>query len=287
MRALVGCVASIVSVGIALIAFASSDESTKPASKPVSPFARVAIIGASVSNGFGNGVPLSALFAHALRNDADAHVFDHSEGNLFVDPEGLGDRALQKCLDEDATLVVGVDFLFWFAYGVPLLGKDELERRSLRLDTGLELLESVTCPLVLGDLPDLRDARSDWLSPAAIPSVDVLNALNERVAQWAKDKPHVLVVPMASWVKTLVDERWVIPAPEDSEASPELLPFADAIQADRIHPTALGAFVLAHELMASLRTRYTGDAERLVFDGYAEARARALWPVVRETSASK
>lgn len=277
----------VVFVVVGLLAVAGTDDTAKPVAKVTSPYARVAVVGASVSHGFGNGVPLSALFAHALKDDPDAHVTDHSEGNLFFDPEGLGERAITRCITDDATLVVGIDFLFWFAYGVPTLGKDELERRMLRLEAGLELLESLSCPLVLGDLPDLRDAKSEWLAPAAIPSVEVLAALNARVAAWAKERPTVVLVPMATWVKTLLDERWEFPPLEGSDAKPERMAFDAAMQADRLHPTALGAFALTHELMAKLRERFPDDAKRLVFDGYAEARARALWPIVTVAPAEK
>jgi hypothetical protein len=282
------CIVAAIAFGAPLAreAMTQSPRVAAPAKKPIEPVLldRVAILGASVSHGFGNQTPLPAVFRHVLRTKDPKRapvsaIFDHTEGNMYVDPQGFTERAIDACLEERVTLVVGVDVLFWFGYGVALGGKDELERRTKRLASGFALLERITCPLVIGDLPDVRKSTSKLLAPLSIPSVEVLAALNEQIRAWAKPRANVTIVPLASWVTTLHAGTWSVPPPTGSKAKPELLPMVAALQPDGLHPTDLGTHALAHELIAAIRERHGRDAAALVFDGYEEARTRKLWPL--------
>ena len=68
---------------------------------------------------------------------------------FFMQADSLGEQQIQMALDAKPTLVVGIDFLFWFCYGN---GFDEPGRLQ-HFDQGLELLDAIHCPLIIGDIP--------------------------------------------------------------------------------------------------------------------------------------
>lgn len=115
------------------------------------PRPRVAVIGASVSNGFSSrmflalqtpgGDPrrVSEKFLEAEISEAeyerrteglsfrqllgpilkerDLRLIDYSNSMFFQDPAEHAERQVSSVLKRDAQLVVGIDFLFWFVYG--------------------------------------------------------------------------------------------------------------------------------------------------------------------------
>ena len=64
---------------------------------------------------------------------------------FFVQPEAAGRYQIEQALKAKPTLLVGIDFLFWFCYGDGSTDKDRLQR----FEKGLKLLESVECLLRL------------------------------------------------------------------------------------------------------------------------------------------
>ena len=82
-------------------------------SGPALPLDRIAIVGASISAGFG-GTPFGEAFtagAPRSRVDAAANVM------LFRDPLGDIRRQVAQAKAFNATTVVAVDLLFWTVYG--------------------------------------------------------------------------------------------------------------------------------------------------------------------------
>jgi len=101
-------------------------------------------------------------------------------------------------------------------------------------------LQRLRCPVVVGDLPDMRGASSKMLPPEYVPSPELLENLNQRLAAWAKPRPHVRIMPMSVWSARLREgeafehrgERW------EGDESKSLL------QWDRLHPSLEGSFFL-------------------------------------------
>jgi hypothetical protein len=91
---------------------------------------------------------------------------------MFTDAPRIGKDQIEGVLKANPDIVVGIDFPFWFAYG--FVGGEELKAREAKLDEGLNLLEKLTMPVLLGDLPDMTGAQKRMLSPTQIPSPDVL-----------------------------------------------------------------------------------------------------------------
>ena len=117
----------------------AADSTAKTRAEPV--FARMAVLGASVSAGFGleieTGAPTS--LADVLDAAATAEhdpVLNGADLLFFVIPEEVAAKSVAKALEARATLVVAVDFLFWFGYGEVA----NEEERSKRLAAGLAFL---------------------------------------------------------------------------------------------------------------------------------------------------
>jgi hypothetical protein len=191
---------------------------------------RIAIVGASLSAGVA-----APSIATSLRADlpADADVLDAASVTFFQDPFASGAAAVAAARAHRPTLTVALDFLFWFAYAdLPA------DARRDRLEHGLALLASLPGTLVVGDLPDMRDARPRILGPAAVPSPAELAAMNERIRGWAAARPRAVVLPMAAWTRPLVTGEAIELASGERVAAGDLMFF------DRLHPNALGAWHL-------------------------------------------
>lgn len=261
---------SLVLLGALCRAALCDTEAPAPSTSPL--LDRVAVVGASVSFGFGNGLPIAAVVQHAL-GAPPGTVLDASDGAQCFDPFGAGEEAVDRCLERRATLVVGVDFLFWYGYGaIVKRGRTEADVRLERLQRGLAELERLDCPLVIGDLPEFG-ANQRYLAPPAIPKPEVLDRLNAEIRAWAAARPRVLLVPLAECVDTLRAGRWVVAGSPDGVDRETRLTADDVLQSDRIHPTALGTLALVERLLPRLRERYGAAAERLHLDFWKAAAA--------------
>lgn len=204
---------------------------------------RVAILGASLSQGFGARPGWGAAFA-ASRAIPPEVVSEHCTLFFFAKPVEHGTSLAEKARAADPTLVLAVDFLFWFGYGAVDIsgGKLASEDDRLRLlDRGLSLLEPFTCPLVIGDFPDASPAVGKILAPEQMPAPKTLAALNKRVGDWAATRTNVVVLPLAEWMAQIRHGRTIrIGAHEfGKEAAAEWL------QKDQLHPTSEGLIALA------------------------------------------
>ena len=74
---------------------------------------RVGVLGANMSAGFGTGRTLADILHTAIR--APNEVFDTADPFFFRDPLAAGRKATADLQERKATLVVGLDYLFWFA----------------------------------------------------------------------------------------------------------------------------------------------------------------------------
>jgi lysophospholipase L1-like esterase len=242
------------SLSLALLApLAPAPARQKPAGAPVAPAApaarkgealleRVAVIGASVSAGFGLGADTQKLPLNLKRViDAGliakhAALVDASSEMTFLDALGTSKSAFKALEKDDPTLVVALDYLFWFGYGETWGGEKE---RLAALELGLKSLEGLACPILLGDFPDMRTAlqvKNPIIQAKAVPDPATLAKLNERLGVWAKEHKNVIVVPVSKLMGALLagDELRVGPNVWRKGTVSALL------QDDGLHPTLEG-----------------------------------------------
>lgn len=251
---------------------------------------RVVAIGASATAGFGVvasdrtrpelgsfPVPLAAAIGGAF--DPRAATVDFGSGFFFLDPSIVGQKAVEKAVEARPTCIVAVDFLFWFVYGGDdgkggRLASDEA--RLEKLELGLALLERIPTeiPLVVGDLPDTRDAVGKILSPSQVPAPVTLARANERVLAWIAARPNAYRFRLADTTSRLSRGEPVIVAGVKVEPRPN----APLLQPDRLHPTFRGTVALGLQVADTLSEAFgTTVATRVVRDEtVAAARTRAI-----------
>jgi hypothetical protein len=217
-----------------------------PAAPPATPavLMRPAVIGASVSSGFGlereakRSLDLSDVLEELLLVKTEEPL-DVASQWVFMDPENTAKEKAGELLAEEPSVLFGLDFLFWFAYGT----RTTEELHLARFERGLALLDQFPCPMVIGDLPDMRralDAPVKMISPEQVPEPAILARLNARLAAWAAERPRVCVVPLASFVDRVVKgERLELHGNVWEHAADRLL------QVDHLHPTLEGTVGLA------------------------------------------
>jgi len=222
-----------------------------PVSAADSPWARVIVIGASASGGFVISEPFGGTNTDKckLHRYLDAAITAAPIKNLgtslfFLNPDGLADQQIEVATNNHPTLVVAVDFLFWFCYG----DGDTDTERAQHFETGLKQLERIPCPLVIGDIPDASSATNTGIiSASQVPSEAARRAANERLRQWAKSR-HVTVVPLAEFMHE-------VKANESVNLHNGTLPAGKTrslMQADGLHPTPQGAAVLSLGILDAL-----------------------------------
>ena len=231
-----------------------------PAAKP--PWGRIVMVGASASAGFTESEPLGGPKTPQYRLsrylDAALLVAHEPVQNLantmfFIQPEAAGRYQIDQALEARPTLVVGIDFLFWFCYGEGPTDKDRLQR----FEKGLKLLEAVDYPLILGDIPDASGASNDMLPADQIPSAETMSAANRRLKQWAATRRQVVIVSLSGFMRAaMANQALTIHGHTVPEGKTGAL-----LQSDKLHPSALGSAVLALAILDAFQsTRPAHDA---------------------------
>lgn len=239
--------------------------------QPTSATPRIEILGASVSAGYvdlrvgANGesndtVPLLRVLRHIWPRDA-VTMGTRSNIAMFRDPLGFGDRQLRQALRSPPDLVVAVDFMFWFGYGSVARGDRGREARLQLQAAGLQLLDRLQCPIILGDYPDMAGADARILHPRMIPDEESLAELNRRLHAWAEERARVHIFPLAAWVKQLVNEGYPLPLEKGPLQAPPLY----LLQSDKLHATRLGMALLGYQVQGFIR-RALPDGHSLVRD---------------------
>ncbi|MBK7876752.1 MAG: SGNH/GDSL hydrolase family protein [Planctomycetes bacterium] len=205
---------------------------------------RIVFLGASMTEGFGVegeiGAPIwmGDVLRAGLRRDLPP---PNRGSNLlfFADPKGIGTKTAADALAKEPTLVVALDYLFWFGYGE--FAAPELRSESFEL--GLKQLAPFRCPILVGDLPDMQAAlqgKPQMLQAKQLPDPATLTALNERLRAWAKERPNVVLFPLAELNGKLRAGKEITLHGNTIFASE--LP--DLFQSDLLHPTAMGTIVV-------------------------------------------
>jgi hypothetical protein len=158
-------------------------------------FDRVAVIGASVSVGFGTSTNVKDFFEKALPT---AQVKNHADLFMSMNPSRRGSTMIDQTIVENPTFVFAIDYLFWYAYG-----RGSAASRMQFFRSGLDeldrLLQETDAVVALGDLPDMKGASSYMLSADLIPPSEQLSDMNEVLRHWAEGRKNIVLLPLASW----------------------------------------------------------------------------------------
>lgn len=239
---------------------------------------RVAVLGASVADGFGLALELSGeqrsladFLAAAERDGSQRTRLDLADHLLFLQAEPAASAQIEAAAGFQPTLVLAPDLLFWFVYG----DRREAERAAA-LERGLALIDGLRArldaPIVLGDVPDMSAASELMLPRRLRPRAATLANANRRLSGWAAERDDVVLVPLADLAAALSEggplagPGWSI----DPDRSGELL------QADGLHPTVLGTALLlklCFEALAERDARLQGSGAQ----GRSAGAEREAW----------
>lgn len=235
------------------------------AEDPKALFDRMVVAGASLSAGFGPWMEFGKEISFADVLDAGLS-FEHrapvdaSDRNFFRDPEGVGRLAMDKVLQADPTLVVALDYLFWFAYGY-VFGTERMER----FEYGLQLLDEIKCPVLVGTVPDMTPAVGMMLAKSQVPDPESLKAINKRLREWVSKQPNRRLIDLSSFLEKVRGE-------EEIKFGPVVWPGEDAAELlfrDNLHPTIVGTSLLAALVYQDLREYRPGlPAEGFNWDAW-------------------
>jgi hypothetical protein len=236
----------------------ASAPATKPASAPCD---RIVVIGASASAGFGldggtEGKPTLARAIDVMLHRAPGTTRDFSTEMFFLAPSTTARNTVEKALALEPTLVIGLDFLFWFGYGSM---RNESERLTT-MDEGLKLLELFSCPILIATLPDMSEAIGKMLAEAQVPKFETLEELNEKIESWVDDRPNAALVPLPELVAMV---RLGLPVKVRGK---ELPGDFHVLQSDRLHPTVGGLAVLTELSMDALAKKKLTLPANLIWD---------------------
>jgi len=211
----------------------------------------------------------------AMLADPDAsRISLHATPMFFTESHAIGPELLDQALDEDPTLLIALDYLFWFAYGdVDAHGgflADEHERDEL-FELGLSQLARFDGPLVVGDIPDMSPAIGLMLARRQVPKPETLERLNARLRAWAAERPAVIIVPLHDMVEQIrrgkglrIGTRFW--APEQT---------ATFVLSDKLHPSPDGQIATA-TVICDLLGEHVDAIDPSAFDTRADNAERRL-----------
>lgn len=235
---------------------------------------KVVMVGASASAGFTVREPLGGTNTLLLRlnRHVDAAlrsphppVLNVASSLFFLQPESTGRAQVSRALQEKPSLVLAVDFPFWFCYGKGTNDTDRLQR----FEQGLRLLEPLTCPIVIGDLPDASAAVDVILRPDQMPSTNALAVANARLRTWATTRTNVTLVSLATLIQVAEHNRAFslhgksIPAGHTRAL----------LQSDNLHPSPEGSAVIALTMLDALQSKFHFPDHEIQWDPAALVRA--------------
>lgn len=250
---------------VGLLAAGAVDPTTPPTIVAGHLFDRITVVGASASDGFGvsvradqkEGEPkppaVSMNLADVLRYGATEAstpkhpvIHHYASGFFFMNPGPVGRGEIDRALKANSTLLVALDFLFWYVYGtVDASGEPFADEnaRVANLEVGLAQLDRVLCegvPIVVGDIPDMHDAIGKMLSKPQVPKAETLKLVNERLSKWVHDRPGVRMIPLASILDSLKSGAEISLGGKVWDPTK----LGALLQKDQLHPTYCGTVAL-------------------------------------------
>jgi hypothetical protein len=269
-----------------------------PATPTVAPL-RLAVLGASVSDGFGCRLQEArddGEYAAEFRMttmlqlacpELPLATFDGASSTMFLGAKRTGGETAAAARAFGAEAVVAIDYLFWFCYGshkAPTPDGDHEAARLEVLEAGLAELAQFKVPVVVGNIPDMSRAVGKLLRKSQMPPLESIARANERIAAWAKDQPHVHVVPLAKLIAQLHDEQAVDVAGKRFEATPA----APLLLRDDLHAAPAGlaaiACVALHTLQQALPDRAFGQLDPAATLARAKQTMKKLPPPANQPS---
>lgn len=205
-------------------------------------FQRVHVLGASVSEGFGTkkdfgkNVSIGNVLTHVLGQGTK--VTESASGYFFLDPVGTGKSQVEAAKSAKATMLFGVDFLFWYAYGSRMNGDQRVER----LETGLAELAKFEGPIVVGDIPHVEYAlEGGMLMASQLPTLEDTQRCNHVLRKWARERGDVHIVPLAEFLEGIPDKETVRVHGKLYED-----PFLEFYQDDLLHANVPGTIAVTY-----------------------------------------
>lgn len=234
----------------------SQDAATPAAEPAVEPapelFQRIVCVGASASGGYGLRDELNARVKIGSLLDpmiVGTHepILDLGSAYLFQAPTKFATEQIDKAVEHEPSLVVGVDFLFWFTYTPRYTRERVRDPRLDRLEQALAMLDRLECPLLIGDIPDMRSAKDGQgpfggplLHESMIPTAEELQQINARIEAWARERGDTTIVPMAEFMRRAAAGEALSLRGNEWEAGDH----SNLFQRDKLHPTVEGTYGL-------------------------------------------
>ena len=119
--------------------------------------------------------------------------------------------------------------------------KSEQERLE-RFEKGLTLLESIQCPIVVGDIPDASAAiKTGMLRVEQVPTAKTISSSNQRLKEWAKKRPQVAILSISDFLRSaLANQPLTVHKLTIPQGKTRAL-----LQNDLLHTTSRGCAALA------------------------------------------
>jgi hypothetical protein len=219
------------------------------------PLDRIAIVGASVSAGFG-GRPFGDAFEAAAPR---SKVVSYANVTVFRDPIGSAREQIASAIAHGATTIVALDLMFWPVYG----WRSDAGRGAAIASVLGELDGARTAGawIVLGDVPHVITASELMLPKANVPDAATLARHNATIASWASERERVLLVPFAAWAEPLAFGG------EVELSTGERVPARELVAPDGLHANELGVWVLLDRLDHYIEAQLPGTPrDALVFE---------------------
>jgi len=184
-----------------------------------------------------------------------------TSGFFFANPGPVARSEVDRALDAQPTLVLALDYLFWFAYGTVSAEGEPMRDGAQRLENlerGLQQLQRIIdagAPIVLGDIPDMRESIGRMLSKAQVPDVETIAKANERIRNWIHERPSTRLLPLSE-VQAGLRERRPVQLGGREWTSTDEVPL---LQNDQLHPTFVGTVAIASALIDNARA-FDSDA---------------------------
>lgn len=241
---------------------------------------QVVVIGASLSNGFASGLKLASALDPGIAIEHE-RVRDYSTSAFFMNPRRFGKQVMDRALKKDPTLLVALDYTFWYGYGYVYprdvadntglrptkeeLAKKTLEMRLAKFEVGLSQLDRYDGPLVLGNLPDMTGADPKMLSRNQIPTRPELDALNKRLMEWVearrKKGKKTMLFSLRDMVSEMKANELMLPATPDGKHQARALTGKEVMTWDKLHPSKVGVVLLVGRLYDKMKKFFGKDVQ--------------------------
>ncbi len=216
---------------------------------------RPVVIGASLSDGYDHKERLGGPKSDALALDLylqqvvklpTGKITNFSNRFCFVYPLGISHRQVADALGTKPSVIIAVDQLFWQLYG----NFASTEQRLSTFKSALSKLDSITCPLVIGNIPDASRSINKMLARSQVPKIDTINKANMILETWAKKRKKTAIIDIATFMKLCVSNKEIklknITYPEGTTKN--------FLQTDMLHPTAPGVKAISYAVIEALQT---------------------------------